>query len=204
MDYSGCRVAEVSDREAEIREACAAARWADATTAALQLYGDELLGYVAAMTRDPDDADEVFSIFGEMLWKGLPRFRWECSFRTWAYRLARHALGRLRRDPHRRRARPLADSEVAPLLAPLRSRTATFLRSETKDKLAEVRASLPPDDQTLLILRINRKLEWRDIARILDGDGDGEPEPAVLTRRAAALRKRFERLKDELRERLRS
>jgi RNA polymerase sigma-70 factor (ECF subfamily) len=80
----------------------------------------------------------------------------------------------------------------------VRSRTAEYLRSETKDKVDAIRAKLAPDDQSLLVLRVNRGLGWNDIARAL-----AEPDEVLadkeLVRRAAALRKRFQRLKDELR-----
>jgi RNA polymerase sigma-70 factor, ECF subfamily len=47
----------------------------------------------------------------------------------------------------------------------------------------------------LLGLRLDRQMGWTDIARVL-GTGD----EATLTRDAATLRKRYERLKDRLRE----
>jgi RNA polymerase sigma-70 factor, ECF subfamily len=65
-------------------------------------------------------------------------------------------------------------------------------------RVAKLRAELDPEDQTLLILRVNRQLPWRDIARIMTDEGDASDDDE-LKRRAAALRKRFERLKEELR-----
>ena len=186
--------------EARIRAAADAQRWADAVTAAIAAYGDELLGYLVGVTRSQTDAADAFSILAEDLWKGLPKFRWECTLRTWAYGLARHALARIKRDPHRKRARPLDDAQVEALVEQVRSRTATFLRTETRDRIAKLRAALDPDDQTLLILRVNRGLAWRDIARVLLPDGE-EPTAAALDKRAAALRKRFERLKTDLKAR---
>ena len=53
-----------------------------------------------------------------------------------------------------------------------------------------------PDDQTLLILRIDRALPWIDIARVMTD----EPDEPDLSRHAAALRKRFERLKQRIRD----
>ncbi|HTJ47637.1 MAG TPA: sigma-70 family RNA polymerase sigma factor [Kofleriaceae bacterium] len=185
--------------EAQIKATADAAQWADAVTAALTAYGEEILGYLVAITRSETDASDAFSIFAEDLWKGLPKFRWECTLRTWAYGLARHAFARIKRDPHRRRAVPLGDAHVDGLVEQMRSRTATFLRTETKDKVAKLRASLDPDDQTLLILRINRGLAWRDIARVLAPSADAD-----LDKVAAALRKRFERLKTELKTKARA
>jgi RNA polymerase sigma-70 factor, ECF subfamily len=61
-----------------------------------------------------------------------------------------------------------------------------------KDELRVLREQLDPEDHEILLLRLDRELPWRDIARILGGDDQ-------ITVRAAALRKRFERTKERLR-----
>lgn len=186
--------------EAQIRGHCDAQQWGPAATAALRGYGPEVLGYLSAMCRTEIDAAEVFSSFCEDMWKGLPRFRWQSSFRTWAYTLARHALYRLGRDPQRRRERNMAlpDSpEVLELAEQVRTTTMIHLRTETKNKFTALREQLEPDDRTLLILRVDRKLAWNEIAAIM-ADED-EPTPEQLRRGAATLRKRFERAKERLR-----
>jgi RNA polymerase sigma-70 factor (ECF subfamily) len=186
--------------EDAIRSACEAQRWDDAITRALEGYGPELLSYLAAMTRNVSDADEIFAAACEALWLALPMFRWESSFRTYAYALCRSALSRFRRDPARRTPRvPLSSPTVEALTAALRSETATYLRTESKDRVAELRAQLSPDDQTLLILRVNRGLAWRDIAIVMAAEDDAA---GSIERRTAALRKRFERIKEELRGKL--
>jgi RNA polymerase sigma-70 factor (ECF subfamily) len=186
--------------EGQIRGYCDAQQWGPAATAALRGYGPEVLGYLSAMCRTETDAAEVFSSFCEDMWKGLPRFRWQSSFRTWAYTLARHALYRLGRDPQRRRERNMAlpDSpEVLELAEQVRTTTMIHLRTEIKNKFTALREQLEPDDRTLLILRVDRKLAWNEIAAIM-ADAD-EPTPEQLKRGAATLRKRFERAKERLR-----
>lgn len=186
--------------EAEIRGHCEADHWGPAATAALKGYGPEVLGYLSAMCRTETDAAEVFSIFCEDMWKGLPGFRWQSSFRTWAYTLARHALYRLSRDPHRRRERNLALSqspEVFHMVEQVRTTTMLHLRTETKNKFTALREQLEPDDRTLLILRVDRKLAWNEIARIMSEHE--EPTADQVKRGAATLRKRFERAKERLR-----
>jgi RNA polymerase sigma-70 factor (ECF subfamily) len=189
------------DAEAAMRAACAAGRHDEATTLALRSYGQELLEYLIATARSDTAGSDAFSLFAERLWKKMPQFRWEASARTWSYMLARHALAELQRAaPARRAARqqPLSQTpEVAALVHDVRTRTLTFLRTAARDALAEVRDSLDPEDRELLILRIDRGLAWRDVARITS-DGD-DLDAAALTRRSAALRKRFEKLKDRLR-----
>jgi RNA polymerase sigma-70 factor, ECF subfamily len=159
---------------------------AAAATLVVRALGPRLLGYLAAILRDEGAASEVFSMFCEDLWRGMAGFRRESTLRAWAYRIAWHAALRHLRDPHRKRTRPLVTAEVEELAAAVRSTTALHLRPAAKDALAELRALLDPEDQTLLILRVDRDLSWQEIAAILD-----DPEPA--------LRKRFERLKNRLR-----
>lgn len=186
--------------EAQIRGLCDAQQWGPAATTALRGYGPEVLGYLSAMCRTETDAAEVFSSFCEDMWKGLPKFRWQSSFRTWAYTLARHALYRLGRDPQRRRERnvALSDSpEVFELAEQVRTTTMIHLRTETKNKFTALREQLEPDDRTLLILRVDRKLAWNEIAEIMTDEA--EPTPEQLRRNAATLRKRFERAKERLR-----
>jgi len=186
----------VDDPERRIRDACEAGRFDVATTLTIETYGGELLGYLAALVRDAIEADDLFASICEQLWTSIPEFRWDCSMRTFAYTLARSAWCRLVRDPRRKIAKtPLSDAPLSAVMERVRTATAAHMKTESKDRLAELRAELDPDDQTLLILRINRKLAWREIAIVM---ADGED----VERKAAALRKRFERLKVELREKL--
>ncbi len=186
--------------EEEILGHCDGERWGPAATAALKGYGPEILGYLSAMSRTETDAAEVFSIFCEDMWKGIPAFRWQSSFRTWAYTLARHALYRLSRDPHRRRERNVALSqspEVFQVVEHVRTTTMIHLRTETKNKFTALREQLEPDDRTLLILRVDRRLAWNEISRIMADEA--EPTSDDIKRGAATLRKRFERAKERLR-----
>jgi RNA polymerase sigma-70 factor (ECF subfamily) len=188
------------DPEAPIKARCAAGDWPGAATMIVERYGRELLEYLVAIARSEADGADAFSQFTEDLWRGLPRFRWQASARTWSYTLARHALSRLRRDPHRRAGRAIAlddAPEVAGAADKVRTKTITFLRTAVKDRVAALRDELSPEDQAVLILRIDRKLEWRDVARALADEGE-DLDDAELTRRSAALRKRFERIKNDL------
>lgn len=177
--------------ERAIRALCEAGSYAEATTAALRRYGVELLGFLRALAGDHDLAADAFGELGEDVWKGLPRFRWESSLRSWLYSLARNALAQLRRDPRRRRDRNLPLSVAPEMAALVRTVTREIQRTEVKDGFRMLREELDPEEHELLLLRLDRGLAWKDIARILGGDGD-------LEARAAALRKRFERARQRL------
>lgn len=178
-----------ADPEASIGERLAAADARGAAEIAIRAYGPAIFGYVAAVVRDDAAAGDVFSAFCEDLWRGIATFRGESSFKTWAYRLAWHAALRWLRDPYRRRGARLATDDAERLALEVRSTTALHLRAAAHDALADVRATLAPEEQALLTLRIDRDLSWTEIATILDDGATSE----------AALRKRFERLKEKIR-----
>jgi RNA polymerase sigma-70 factor, ECF subfamily len=165
-----------------------------ATGAIVRELGPELLGYMVSLLRDEDAAREVFSRFCERLWRALPAFRRESSVKTWAYRLAWNATMSYLREPFQRRARPLEELPASREIALVWS-TRTRERVVQTDRLAAVRASLSPEDQTLLVLRYDRSLAWDEIAWIL-----AEEQRAPVS--TEALRKRFERLKRTLKARL--
>jgi RNA polymerase sigma-70 factor (ECF subfamily) len=172
-----------------------------AATALLEGYGREVLGFLIARLRDRDAAADVFSQFTEDLWKGLDGFRWQCSARVWAYTLARHAASHYIKDARRRRGRNVGLSRAGPLSAveqKIRTATMTSARTEARSRVAQLRDSLPGEDQTLLLLRVNRRLEWREIAQVMAGEGKAVSD-AALDKEAVRLRKRFQLAKDKLR-----
>lgn len=174
--------------EAELRELFDAGDLSGAATLAVRGYGAEVCGYLAAVLRDDEQARDVFADTTAELWKDLPGFRWESSLRTWLYTLARHRLAAHLNRVERQRTVALSQApEVSALAAVARTTTVPWQRTEVKDAVSRLRESLTVDDQTLLILRIDRKMSWRDVAQVMN-----EPQEA-------ALRKRFERIKERLR-----
>lgn len=166
----------------------------------LEAYGDEVYAFLHARMHGHADAMDVFSMFCEDLLVGLPRFEWRCSARGYCYRLARSAMARFRRSPQNRRQLhdPLSQvSELPELVEQIRTRTAPHLRSEIKERVRALREALPDEDQMLLMLRVDRGLSFRDLAAVMGGEGLTEE---ALARESARLRKRFELVKEKLRE----
>jgi RNA polymerase sigma-70 factor (ECF subfamily) len=91
------------------------------------------------------------------------------------------------------RAGPLSEIEQ-------KIRTATLMAAGTaaQSRAAQLRESLPADDQTLLILRVNRKLGWKEIAQVMVYEGETVPDD-VLEKEAVRLRKRFQLTREKLR-----
>lgn len=193
-----------SDRgrlESEIRALSERGDHHGAATAALRGYGGEILGFMAAMHDDEALVSDAFSTFSESLWRGLPGFAWGSTLRTWAYSIARHVMWTARRDTARRvrrgpRASPSMLDDVADAV---RTETLAFLRTETRTRLQLLRDALAPEDRALLILRIDRGLAWNELARVLAED-EGPLDADAIARESARLRKRFQVVKDRLRE----
>jgi RNA polymerase sigma-70 factor (ECF subfamily) len=192
------------DREAleqKIRTHFDAGDMRRAATELLRGYGREILGFLIGRLRDRGAAAEAFSLFTEDLWKGLEGFRWQSSARVWAYALARHAASRHNEDAQRRRKRHQPLSRAGPLSAiEQKIRTTTFAaaRTDTRSRIARLRESLPIDEQTILILRVNRNLDWKEIAQVMTDNGVAL-QSAALAKEAARLRKRYQLAKDKLR-----
>jgi RNA polymerase sigma-70 factor (ECF subfamily) len=172
--------------DAQIRNKVEGGDLEGAVTDALEAYGDELFGFLVGLTGDHDRAGDVYSAAVERVWKNLAKFRWESSLRAWMYTIARNEF--LRGVHKLKRQVPLsAAPSVQALVAKQRTGTAPFQQTAVKERFAKIRDSLDPEDHMLLGLRLDRKLPWNEIATIMEGN-------------AAALRKRYERLKTRLQE----
>jgi RNA polymerase sigma-70 factor (ECF subfamily) len=180
----------VEDLEARVRERLDAGDGDRAAALVLEELGPEVLGYLRGVLRDETDASDAFSIFAEHLWRGLQGFRGASSLRTWTYRVAWTSAARVARDPYRARHERLPTSMASRLADVLRASTALAAEAE-RSAIEGLRAQLTPEEQTLLVLRLDRQLSWKEVGEVLAEEGaPPADEPA--------LRKRFERVKEKL------
>ena len=173
-------------RDARIEALLSAQRDTAAAIEVIKSLGPRVRGYLRAVLRDDDDAEDAFSLFSEWAWKSIGSLRDGSSLQAWALGVACNAARRVREDPYRRRKQRLATEDASKLV---KQTTQASLRRKGA-ALDELRASLAPDDQNLLVLRIDQGLAWEEIAHVMSAAG----APAS----AAALRKRFERLKERI------
>jgi len=193
--------------EALVRSACDRGEHDRAATLIIEHYGPALLGFLCGWMGNREAAHEAFAMFCEDLWSGLPRFGWRCTAQGWAYTLARNSGRRHAKDELRKRARQtsLTGSKASALAAKVASTVEPYLKTDFKNRFEELRDRLPPDDRLLLLLRSGRQLPFRDIVFVMAESTSGlEPTEDELTRDAARLRKRFQTLKERLRELARS
>jgi RNA polymerase sigma-70 factor (ECF subfamily) len=186
---------ETDELDAKVRAYVARGQADRATEKILREYGTELARYLRSQLASDADAEEAFSRMSEELWRSLARFDGRCSTRTWCYMLARHSAIYIRTLPRHQR-----EQLVSSIPSVQQAATEMFSRSlvdrgHQHELYAEAKEALDPDDRTLLVLRVDRNLAWREIAVVLLGEGASEAE---LGKKSAALRKQFERVKAEL------
>jgi RNA polymerase sigma-70 factor, ECF subfamily len=190
--------------EREVRALCDAGDYDAAATVLVRGYGPELLGFLVGVHAAEVDASDAFAELCEVLWRKLPAFAWASTLRTWAYGVARNISRTLRRDAARRRRREnrVGESALDELVRSVQAETLPFLRTQVRTRFQALRDALPEPDRMLLILRVDRRLEWNDIVRVLAEaeDGAASLDGAFVKKEAARLRKRFQTLKDRLRE----
>jgi RNA polymerase sigma-70 factor, ECF subfamily len=190
-------MADDSSREAEIRRSHASADYDAATTAILRGYGPEIYRFLYGKLRDPELASEAFSQFTEDLWRGISGFEWRSSARVWAYAVARRAASRtIARERPDRGHVPLSQA-LQLVEQQVRTDTLKRLENEARGRLEEICDELPAEDRTLLLLRVNRELGWKEIAHVLLYNGC-EVSDHELDQEATRLRKRFQLLKERL------
>lgn len=183
--------------EREIRELGSRGETSRAVEAALLGYGPEITKLVNFVVRDRELAQDAFAAFSESLLKGLPGFRWESSFRTWAYQLARNACYQILGATHRREQ---VASQPVPLDAAHQERSGTrpWMQTGVKERFRALRERLDAQERMLLMLRVDRKLSWTEVAEVMAEPGEALTA-AALQQRATALRQQFQRLKARLR-----
>jgi RNA polymerase sigma factor (sigma-70 family) len=194
----------IDPADEQVRAACAAGDVDRATTEALRRYGPELFGFLVGMHHDYDAASEAFAMFSEKLWQSLRGFQWECSLRAWCYRLARNAAIDVFRGARRRREIGLSSApDVLQMAAQVRTSTMSALRTTNRTALEALRDELPEEDRAVLVLRIDRQLEWREVALVLASSSDDDArrvqDEAALKREVARLRKRLQLATERLR-----
>jgi RNA polymerase sigma-70 factor (ECF subfamily) len=184
------------DFEARLNEALDAGDIDAAATLVIQSLGPQILAYLRSVMRAPDEAEDVFAVFAENVWKGLPSWRRQSSIRTWAYRVAWNAATHLLRDPYRRR-RDRFPTTMASRVAQAVVSSGRGTRERQASALDEIRATLAPEEQSLLTLRLDRDLSWREVSEIMAEPGTPATDPATLRKRYERVRPTVARLARE-------
>jgi RNA polymerase sigma-70 factor (ECF subfamily) len=184
--------------EQQIRELCRRGETGHAVQVALEGYGPEFMRLLGSILQEREQTRDAYSSLAESLLKDLPAFRWDCSFRTWAYQVARHIAYRMISSPAAREL-PVSLGAFRDEVQPEQSSRKPWLQSTVKERFRELREQLSPHERTILELRVDQRMSWHDVARTMAGPEE-ELSSAALERKAAVLRQQFQRIKVRLRE----
>src|SRR5262249_34317694 len=137
--------------------------------------------------------DDTYALFCEDLYRGMKRFRGEASVRTWAYRIAQHALARYMRtrQVERERFRALPSSgfgthtqrSVPAFSIEDGAQTVPPFRTTVRDLWMMMSRRLTPDEKRLVEMYLDGS-PWEEIAETLAVAAEAEAAEATSPRRA--------------------
>jgi DNA-directed RNA polymerase specialized sigma24 family protein len=179
------RLRAATDAGANVRDLLQKGDVPTAARAALTAHGAELFGFLIGVLDDTAAARILYAKVGERVVGELGAFRWRCPLRTWLYAVARRAL----RDHRQPAAR---EGERGATGASYSAVSVSRCRARAPRTILRIRRSLSEEERELLILRIDRHLDWDDLA--LTTLGEHAASDAVA---AESLRTR-ERMRDIL------
>ncbi len=136
-------------------------------------YENAVYGYALSFCKNTEDAFDISQEVFLKLWRTLPKYRGNCSPKTWVMSIVRTVAIDFLRAKYRRTALPLyGENEELSFDPPDDSANANpSLAYEKKEREALVRlalASLPHDLRETLYLREMEGLSYEEIAKILD------------------------------------
>jgi len=162
-------------------------------------YGQRLCAFVLNLAKDPAVAADVQQDLWLSVFLHAPKFRWESSLKGWLYLLARRAaIKAAQKGVQRGRAGvPLSQAAESKLRAHMATSIAEWQKDDFKQRFRELRRKLPEKDQSLLVMRSDQEMPFREIAHAL-AETDETLGEAELKTREATLMKRFQRVKQRL------
>lgn len=152
-----------------------------ALAAVVAAYGAELFGLLLGVLDNSLVADEVYADVLARAAVELEHFDGRHPLRIWLYAVARGALRDRRQRQHRRGDDATVDDVVSDALLPV---------------VAAVRRGLSEEERELLILRIDRALDWDQLALVELG---GDAPTAQVRSEAQRVSARFEKLLERVR-----
>lgn len=126
-----------------------------------ELHGP-IYRFLAALTGDPDVAEELTQETFLQAILSLPRFRRESSLTTWLYAIARNQY---RKRLAKESRKPPADPPAAPYAPPDEVAEAR----EERRRLARALSALPEPYREALVLREYEGLRYAEIGQVLGG-----------------------------------
>jgi DNA-directed RNA polymerase specialized sigma24 family protein len=151
------RTSDTAALEQRVRRLAAEGRVGRAAGRVLKAHGSELFGFLVAVLDNYRGAAHVYADAAKAMERALAGARWTCSLRTLAYSVVRRELARHLRANAARLGEGPAEIDDA-------EKTLSCRPVALSMAVARLRGRLADEDRELLILRVDRQLEWEDIA----------------------------------------
>jgi RNA polymerase sigma-70 factor (ECF subfamily) len=136
-----------------------------ALEALMRRHATPLLTFIERMTGDHHRGEELFQEVFLAVWRKRHLYQYPRPFKTWLYAIAVNRC----REAFRREAMPtlpLADQDL--LAAAPGSPVETAIAAETATLVAAALALLPPQQRTVVVLRVWQQMSYAEIARALE------------------------------------
>ena len=152
-----------------------------------QPHEEGLFRYLWQMLKHQQDSEDALQDTFRKAIEALPRYREENHFKSWLFRIAHNtALEVIRR---RKKIIELSENSENLLEDPAKSPRELLARSERTVELREAIASLPEHERSVVLLRLQEELSFKEIAEVI-----GAPLGTALAR----MHKAKERLRTKL------
>jgi DNA-directed RNA polymerase specialized sigma24 family protein len=149
-------------------------------------YGPELFGFLVGVLGQLEASETAYAHATLQIASELAEFRWRCSLRAWTYWIARRELA----DRRRRGGTRQSPSVKSP--------DPVTTESNRPVGVSLLRRSLREEDRELLILCVDRRLDWRELA--ITALGEDAPLD-LLDRESHRLRSRVDEVLRDIRRR---
>jgi hypothetical protein len=155
---------------------------------ALRAHGAELFGFLRAVVDDQRTARAAYDALTDRVATDLCTFRWRCRLRIWLFSAVRAVLA------HQRRLGFVAPSATA--RAPsLSAALGPYRRRARVGPPSSLLRSLSGADRELFVLRVGRRVSFRDLALTSLGEGASDRR---LRSEEQRLRRQLARIRSDL------
>ncbi|MBI4911417.1 MAG: RNA polymerase sigma factor [Acidobacteria bacterium] len=131
----------------------------------VKLFQRDVYGKAFSIVKNHGDADDVVQETFLRVFRALPGFRFESSFRTWLITITtRQALNFMERLRSRHESLEVEDGQDHPGLRIPESQMSSLLDEESRRLLREALPTLPPRQRQALMLKLENDWKYERIA----------------------------------------